>query len=368
MASIEITGIRVRRLMVPLRRPLTVSFGTFKEAPMLAIELDTKGGVPGRMLGFGFHRLSLTLVPPILDHLAAFAKGKTISPASMPSFHDACQKSLMLLGHEGVTQLALSMFDMAIHDALARSAGVPLYKLLGSEAVPTPSYNSCGGNLIPPAEAAKEAKDLVAEHGGFQHIKVRLGRARFQDDFTALRAIREAVGPSVALSVDFNQALAPQRALETCRAIDQLGLYWIEEPVAYDDYDTQARLAAKLATPLQVGETWWQWRVGKRAIEHGACDYIMPDILRIGGVTGWLRLAQVASMAGIPMSSHLSPEFSAHVLAATPTRHWLEFMDWGQDLLTHPVVPVKGVARPSDRPGAGMDFNEAEVAKRVVTA
>jgi mandelate racemase len=368
MTSIEITGLLVRRLMVPLKRPLTVSFGTFKEAPMLAVEVETKGGVPGRMLGFGFHRLSLTLVPPVLEHLAQFAKGKTITQGGLSAFHDACQKSLMLLGHEGVTQLALSMFDMALHDAMARTAGVPLYKLLGADAASSPAYNSCGGSLIPPPDAAKEAKDLVGEHGGFQHIKVRLGRPRFQDDFLALRAIREAVGPGVAISVDFNQALSAARALETCRAIDQLGLYWIEEPVAYDDYDAQTRLTTKLATPIQIGETWWHWRVGKRAIDMGACDYIMPDILRIGGVTGWMRLAQAASMAGIPMSSHLSPEFSAHVLAATPTRHWLEFMDWGQDLLLDPVVPVKGVAKPSDKPGAGIDFNEAALARITVTA
>ena len=94
----------------------------------------------------------------------------------------------------------------------------------------------------------------------------------------------------------------------------------------------------------------------------------MPDILRIGGVTGWMRVARIAAMAGIPMSSHLSPEFSAHVLAATPTRHWLEFMDWGQELLEDPVVPNKGGAMPSDKPGAGMDFREGVLAKHIVTA
>jgi mandelate racemase len=167
--SIEITGLRVRRLMVPLKRPLTVSFGTFKEGPMLAIELETKGGIPGRMLGFTFHRLGLTLIPPVLEHLVAFAKGKPLTLAGMSSFHDACQKSLMLLGHEGVTQMALSMFDMAVHDALARAGDVPLYKLLGADAVALAAYNSCGGNLIAPDAAAKEAKELVGEHGGFKH-------------------------------------------------------------------------------------------------------------------------------------------------------------------------------------------------------
>jgi mandelate racemase len=365
-ATIEVTGIRIRRLMVPLRRPLTVSFGTFKDAPMLAIELETKGGVPGRLLGFTFHRLGLTLLPPVLEHLATFAKGKPLSFNGIAAFHDACQKNLMLIGHEGVTQLALSMFDMVLHDALARAAGVPLYTLLGAAQVTLPAYNSCGGNLIAPAEAAREAQDLVAEHGGFKHLKIRLGRPALVDDLAAIRAVREAVGPSVALSVDFNQALPPHRAYDICRALDTLHLAWIEEPVTYDDYESQARLAAKLTTPLQIGETWWHWRVAARAMQMRACDYAMPDILRIGGVTGWLRTAQAAALNGVPLSSHLSPEFSAHVLAASPTRHWLEFMDWGQDLLEAPLVPDKGVVRPSDRPGAGIDFREAALAKLVV--
>lgn len=364
--SIEITGIRVRPLMVPLRRPLRVSFGTFAEAPFLAVELETRGGIQGRMLGFAFHKLALKLVPPVLEALAASARGRTIEATATDDFHDSCQKSLMLIGHEGVTQLALSMFDIAVHDALARAAGVPLCRLLGAAPLDIQAYNSCGGSIVPADEAAREARELASEHGGFQHVKIRVGRDGPGEDRAVLQAIRSAVGPAVQLSVDFNQALPAAIAHERCRALDDLGLAWIEEPVAYDDYETQARLAAKLQTPLQVGETWWHWRVGKRAIEMGACDYVMPDVLRIGGVTGWMRLARAAAMAGVPYSSHLSPEISAHLLAATPTRHWLEFMDWGQDLIEDPVVPRAGRARASDKPGAGVEFIEAALERCIV--
>lgn len=364
--SIEVTGIRVRALLVPLRRPLTVSFGTFKEAPMLAVEVETKGGVPGRVLGFTFHRLGLTLLPQVLQHLAGVVKGREITAANIAEHHDLCQKSLMLLGHEGVTQMGLSFFDMALHDALARAAGVPLYRLLGGEARDLQSYNSCGGSLIPPEAAVAEAKELVAEHGGFSHVKIRLGRAALADDLAAVHAVRKALGPAKLVSVDFNQALPAATALDTCRQFDGAGLTWIEEPVTYDDYETQARLTAKLSTPVQIGETWWHWRVAQRAIQSRSSDEIMPDILRIGGVTGWMRVARIAALAGIPMSSHLSPEFSAHVLAATPTRSWLEFMDWGQDVLEHPLVPHKGIARPSERPGAGIDFRESALARHLL--
>lgn len=365
---IEVTGIRVRPLIVPLRRPLIVSFGTFKEGPFLAIELETKGGVSGTILAFTFHRLGLTLVPTVLQHLTALAKGRSLTLHDMPAFHDTCRKSLMLLGHEGVTAMALSMFDMALYDALAKAAGVPLWKLLGGTDAPIPAYNSNGGNLIPAADAAKEARELADENGGYGHIKIRFGRASIDDDIAAFRAIRSAVGPDLTLSTDFNQALPATTAYETCRRVDDLGLAWIEEPVVFDDYETQARLTSKLRTPVQVGETWWHWRVGARAIEMGACDYVMPDLLRIGGVTGWMRLARVAEVKGVPFSSHLSPDFSAHMLAATPTQHWLEYMNWGQDLQRDPLVPDKGFVRPSTKPGAGIEFNEKAIAKCVVKA
>jgi mandelate racemase len=368
MATIEITGIRARRAIVPMRRPLNTRVGAFSRAPFLLLDLELKGGGVGRALCFTFIPLAQKLVPALLDELVAAVKGRKFGFDEAGAVHDAGEKRLTHLGHEGLAKMALSMFDMAIHDALARAAGVPLYKLLGGKAEPIPTYNSCGLGLMPPADAAREAKELVAEHGGFSHIKLRMGRERAEEELAAYKAVRSAVGPDILISCDFNQGLPATTALDTCRAIDGLGLAWIEEPVAYDDYDTQARLATKLATPIQVGENWWSWRVGKAAIEMAACDYIMPDLLRIGGVTGWMRLARVAEARAVPFSSHLSPDYSAHVLTATPTGHWLEYMDWGQDLLTDPHLPVKGFITPRNAPGTGMEWNEKAVAPCLVDA
>jgi mandelate racemase len=334
--------------------------------PFLLIDLETRGGGVGRALCFTFIPLAQRLLPPLIEELVATVKGRKIGLAEAPAVHDAGEKRLTHLGHEGLAKMALSMFDMGVYDALAREAGVPLYKLLGGRPEPLPTYNSCGLGIMEPAQAAREAKELVAEHGGFSHVKLRMGREHAAQEIAAYRAVRDAVGPAVVISVDFNQGLTAAAALDTCRAIDGLGLAWIEEPVAYDDYDMQARLATKLATPIQVGENWWSWRVGKAAIEMGACDFLMPDLLRIGGVTGWMRLARVAEARAVPFSSHLSPDYSAHVLAATPTKHWLEFMDWGQDLLVDPLLPVKGFTTPRDTPGTGIEWNEKAIAPCLV--
>jgi mandelate racemase len=364
--DIEITGMRVRPARVPLRRVLNTRVGRFTHGPFLLIDLELRGGGSGRVAGFTFIPLGQKLVAILLAELLATVKGRKISFAEVGEVHDACQKRLSHLGHEGLAQMALSMFDMALHDALAREAGVPLCQLLGGTMTPLATYHSCGLGIAEPQEVAREAREMLGEHGGFGHMKLRMGRAQIAEDVAAYKAVRSTVGPQTMISVDFNQGLPVTAALESCRAIDSLGLAWIEEPVVYDDYDAQARLARKLATPIQVGENWWSWRVGKAAIERGACDYIMPDLLRIGGVTGWMRLAAVAEAHSIPFSSHLSPDFSAHVLAATPTRHWLEFMDWGQDLFADPLVPVAGFTTPSNKPGTGVEWNEAAVARCLI--
>jgi mandelate racemase len=356
--AIEITGVRIRAARVPIRRVLNTRVGRFTHGPFLLIDLELKGGGVGRALCFTFIPLAQKVVPVLIEELVASVKGRNITYAEAPAVHDACQKRLTHLGHEGAAQMALSMFDMALHDALAREAGVPLYKLLGGKPDPIPTYHSCGLGIAEPQQVAREAHEMLSEHGGFTHMKLRMGRERVSDEIATYKAVRSAVGPDVLISVDFNQGLPAVTALETCRAIDDLGLAWIEEPVVYDDYDTQARLSTKLSTPIQVGENWWSWRVGKAAIERGACDYVMPDLLRIGGVTGWMRLAQVAEARAVPVSSHLSPDYSAHVLAATPTKHWLEFMDWGQDLLVNPLVPVRGLTTLRDVPGTGIEWNE----------
>ena len=130
--------------------------------------------------------------------------------------------------------------------------------------------------------------------------KLRLGRERLADDLASVEAVRDAVGDEVALMVDFNQGLALGEALERCHAIDDPGLAWIEEPLVYDDLDGSAQLAAELKTPMQMGENFYGPRGLYKALQMNACDYVMPDFMRIGGVTGWQRATPIAAAAGHP--------------------------------------------------------------------
>ena len=138
---------------------------------------------------------------------------------------------------------------------------------------------------------------------------------------------------------------------------------WIEEPIEHDDYAGCARIARELATPIQVGENFEGPNAMAAAIAAQAADYMMPDLMRIGGVSGWLRAASLAAAAKIPLSSHLLPEVSAAVLAFSPTAHWLEYVDWAAAILAEPFGVVNGSITPPDVPGSGVSWNEEAVRK-----
>src|SRR5271163_402612 len=163
------------------------------------------------------------------------------------------------------------------------------------------------------------------------------------------------------LMVDFNQGLHLGEALHRCHMIDDFGLAWIEEPIVYDNLDGYTQLAAELKTPIQIGENFYGPRDLYKAIQCKACDYVMLDFMRIGGVTGWLRSAAIAGAAGLPMSTHLYPEFSAHLMRVTETADWLEWRDWGNPVLAEPFEIRGGAIHIPDRPGAGIAWDEAAV-------
>jgi mandelate racemase len=255
----------------------------------------------------------------------------------------------------------MSGLDMALWDALGRAAGLPLARLLGGEPHPVAAYNSNALGLDPPEKVADEALELLAE--GFHAIKLRLGRKTLWEDIVATRAVRAKIPADALLMTDFNQALTVAEALARGRALDREQVYWIEEPVRHDDYAGAARLARELETPIQIGENFLGTRPMAAALAAGAADYVMPDLARIGGVTGWLRAAALADAAGIEMSSHLYPEVSAQLLAVTPSAHFLEYVDWAAPVLLRPLEIAGGQAQPGEAPGAGLDWNEDAVAR-----
>ena len=173
-----------------------------------------------------------------------------------------------------------------------------------------------------------------------------------------MKAVRTAVGDDIDLMVDFNRGLHLGEALERCHLLDDFGLAWIEEPIVYDNLDGYVQLAAELKTPIQIGENFYGPRDLHRALQMKACDNVMPDFMRIGGVTGWLRAAAVAGVAGVPMSTHLYPEVAAHVMRVTETAHWLEWQDWADPIMQRPYEIKDSMLHIPNTPGVGLEWNE----------
>jgi mandelate racemase len=360
--KLKVREIRARPVLVPLRRPPVSASGAIPGAPLVLIDLETDEGVTGRAYVFAFTPWALGPLVGCFEGLFEMVRGEPLAPAAIAA---GLRRRLRLLDTPGLVGIAVSGIDMAAWDALARASGVPLVELLGGEVGPVRAYNSCGLWLGPADGLADEAEALIAE-GGFSALKLRVGRTDEADDLAATRAVRARVGDSVHVMSDYNQCLTVNEAVLRGRMLDGEGLAWIEEPLRHDDYAGYARLCAELQTPIQTGENLLDTLAMARAIEAGSLDYVMPDVQRIGGVTGWLRAAALAEAHGIEMSSHLFPEFSCHLLAVTPTRHWLEYMDWAVPVLAEPVEVRDGQVLIPNRPGAGIEWDEAAVRRFLV--
>jgi mandelate racemase len=355
---LTLKSVRARPVVLKLNRPVVARIATLTDWPLILIDLHTEEGVIGRSYLEPYLCKSMRYLIPTLHDLGEMLKGRRLAPIE---FYEAARKSLHFVGYEGMSMIAVAGLDVAAWDALAKAAGVPLCVMLGGSIGPVPAYNSNGLWLRSPAEVANEAMEL-REEGGFQGLKLRLGRERLADDLATIEAVRQAVGSQMSLMVDFNQGLHLGEALERCHAIDDLDLAWIEEPIVYDNLEGYARLTADLKTPVQIGENFYGPRALYTALQMKTCDYVMPDFMRIGGVTGWQRAAAIAAAAGIPISTHLYPEVAAHVMRVSETAHWLEWQDWANPILQQPYAVKDGKLHIPDVPGIGLEWDEKAVA------
>ena len=350
-------SVQVRAVSIPLRRPIVSKVGEYAQWPVILIDVKTKEGVVGRSYLEPYMRKSVKNIGQAIQDLGELFKDKPLAPIDI--YRDGLQ-SLHLNGREGLSLIAISGLDMAVWDALAKAASLPLAVLLGGTTGRVRAYNTNGLWLIPLERVAREAEELVAE-GGFTAIKLRLGRNKLKEDLAVIATVRKAVGEDVELMCDFNQGLSFGDALLRLHALDDQGLSWFEEPVVYDNLEGCAQLARELKTPLQIGENIYGPREFYKAVQAHAADLYMPDLMRIGGVTGWMRTAAIAGAAGLPLSSHLYALVSAQLLRVSESADWLEWSNWIAPILTDPFTVTDGYATVTDKPGNGVEWNEEAV-------
>ena len=356
--SLTVRAVRARPVEVPLNFVLGTSQGALRQVPLLLVDLETEEGVTGRSWLFCYVPAVGPAIASLIGEIERVTKGERLAPDAL---WDKLNRRFTLIGVQGIVRMAMAGFDTAAWDASAIAAGQPLARFMGATPRPVPAYNSCGLGLMDDLGAlAAEAETLLAE-GKFTAVKLRLGYPTLAQDLAAVRAVRERIGDKPHLMADYNQALSLPDALERGRALDEEDIYWLEEPIRHDDYAGAARLTRELKTPVQIGENFSLPAGMAAALEQNCCDYVMPDLERIGGVSGWREAAKLAAARRLPMSSHLFPEVSAHLLCDTPTCHFLEYVDWANVLLQEPLAIVDGHAVISERPGNGMVWDEEAV-------
>jgi mandelate racemase len=350
-----IRSVKARAVIAPISRPVKNAFGVIEAAPLVLIDIETDQGVTGRSYIFAYAKLTLKPLVHLIEEIGRDLTGKAVAPTDLMAEMDA---KFRLLGWHGLVGMAVSGLDMAFYDALGQAAGQPLAQLLGGSPRPMRAYDSYG--VVDPMSDEKDLKRSLDQ--GFRGIKIKGGDGDAANDERMVKGVRKLIGPDIALMIDFNQSLSPADAISRIARLAPYDLHWVEEPVAQENLQGLAAVRRESSISIQAGENWWFPRGFAEAIAAGASDFIMPDLMKVGGVTGWMRVAAQAEAASIPMSSHLFAEASAHMLAVTPTAHWLEVLDLGRAILAEPIEIVDGAITARGH-GLGLVWDEAAVAK-----
>ncbi|BCJ47376.1 mandelate racemase [Actinoplanes ianthinogenes] len=349
-----IASISARAVNLALERPVETAGGIMVTTPLVLIDIRTSDGVVGRSYIRCYTAVALDPLTRLVEAVGEALTGGTAAPLPV---QQRMQQMFRLAGPQGLTGMAMAGIDMALWDALAVAAGLPLVTLLGGEPGPVDAYASL--RVMNARAAAAEAEQLLGE--GFTAFKVKVGGKPLAGDLEVIRTLRAVVGPDARLMVDYNQSLTVSEAIERVRALDHENLYWIEEPTRAEDFAGHARIAEAAVTPIQLGENWWGARDLAKSIAVRASDHVMLDVMKIGGVTGWLRAMALADAASLPASSHTFPEVSSHLLAVTPGAVYLEYLDHARPVLAEPVQVRDGRVLISDRPGSGVAWDEAAI-------
>lgn len=359
--DLTITGADVQTVLAPMPKPFKSAGGQMSHAAAILIDLHLSGGITGVSYLFCPRADMLNTMREMISALMASVQGMRCDPIEISAFFD---RRFLLFGGTGIVTMARAALDVALWDAIAKDRGKPFYQLLGGTDEPIKAYESSGLSLSDAQEVADEAATYA--QNGFTEMKLRLGYPTLEQDIEVLTAVRSAVGPDIGIMVDYNQTLSRSEASTRCRALEPYNLLWIEEPLVAGDLEGAALLAAEIETPIQLGENLFSEIEVSRALNLKSCDYLMPDVMKIGGATHWLRAADMAQKHAMPVSSHLFPEISLHLLTCTENRHFLEYANWMDAILEDPLQPENGFVRPVQKPGFGIAWNAAAVKKYLI--
>lgn len=327
--------------------------------PFVILQLETDDGIEGIGITFTFYAKALTgALKSAVDGLGALTIGQ--DPMLPEPLLRKLREAAGGAGPGGIFMLAFSAFDIALWDIRSQALNLPLWKLLGGARPRVPAYAS--GALrreLSDDQAARAARCLVEK--GFREIKMQLGLAGEHSPARELeraRIVREGIGPNIKLMADINQRWLVEQAIDTGRRLEALDFFWLEDLTANEDFTGMARITNALTTPTAGGEYVWGILPFRHMLENRSVDIAIIDVLRVGGITPWMKVAGMAEAFNMRVVNHCFPEFLAHVVAAAPNGFTVEYMPWTLKLFEQVPEFQNGEVILPDRPGLGLKFDQ----------
>ena len=356
----KIIRLRTQIVHLPIDPPiLTAILGNIRSADCVLTFLDTDAGLTGEGLVMTINNRRLAPIHAMIDSLEDLVVG--VEPRLGGSLNAQAWSSLNFLGYEGVSVIGLAALDNAMWDLRGKAAELNVSHLIGACRPAVPTYASGGlwlGSSID--ELQREARGFVDR--GFRAMKTRVGPTEPEKMVARVRAVREAVGPDIALMVDANQQMSVKQAIRIGRMMEELNLTWFEEPVICHDHAGEAQISAALDTPIASGETVYTHRGILQMLQARSADVLMPDLQRMGGPSEFLKAGHLCEAFHTPCASHLFPEMSLALLAALPGGYYLEHMPWFEPIYRERIeLDANGHAVVPDRPGWGFSFDPAAI-------
>jgi len=315
----------------------------------------TDDGIEGLGLAFHFYADPLTkALHSAIEELGALLTG--FDPQQTEAVAARLHAAAWGAGPGGIFALALSAIDIALWDIQGKARGLPLWKLLGGHRSRVPVYAS--GTVrreLSDADAVRCVQALAEQ--GFPAVKIQTALAAPTSpgrEAARARLLRRELDPAVALMADANQGWRPEQAIDICRRMEDVGLAWMEDAIAHDDFAGLARLAAALSTPVAGGEYLWGIAPFAQMIAAHSVDILIVDLFRVGGVTQWLKVAGMAQAFNLPVASHVIPEIAGHLVAARPNGLTVEYVPWSLPLFEDTPRVERGELALTDRPGLGL--------------
>ena len=358
----KITSAEATILSIPEDDPLAnMPEEEGRKRPVVILRLRTDNGIEGIGLTFYGGKMTGSLHKAV-EELAALTIGEDpqrierITAKLRAGTGDSC-------GPGGIFTLAASAIDIALWDIKGKALEQPLWKLLGGHRDRVATYAS--GSLrrgLTDDQAQRAAHILVQK--GFREMKTQMGlpgNPAPSDEVRRVRVVREAIGPDIKLMCDINQRWRPEQAIDIGSRVEDVGLFWLEDVTTADDYAGLARVTAALKTPIAGGEYVWGIVPFRHMIEARSVDIVMIDLVRVGGITQWLKVAGMAEAFNLPVVSHVIPEMHLHMVAAVPNGLTVEYMPWMLALYEETPVLDNGFLVLPEKPGLGLKFDEKAI-------